>query len=90
MGHYVLAQNLATREWATYEPLDWVEAHRELIAEALQIHRRTVGGSLGLTGTRAEGRATVQDAAGAVVADMVWQTLTDAELVAAGVSPRMD
>jgi hypothetical protein len=79
--HVVLIDQL-TRNWHPYPPAEWGGHSCNTILDYYRkMHRDTViGGELRHLGSREEGRVTVTDAAGRLLIDYRWMTLTAEEL----------
>lgn len=78
----VYLHDLQRDEWATCDPVAWLDGYRDLIGDALAIQAKTLGGTLALTGTAEVGRVTVSAPGGVIVADAQWMTMTRAEVEA--------
>jgi hypothetical protein len=70
----VYLRDIRSKEWMSYTPGAWIPQYYARIEDALCVHRDTVGGSIGLTGTPERGRLTVCDVDGAVIYDFDWRT----------------
>jgi hypothetical protein len=68
--------------WHPYPPAEWVGySHNTMLDYVRKVHRdKAIGGELRHGGSREAGRVTVTDAAGRVLTQYRWVTLTAEEL----------
>jgi hypothetical protein len=81
----VLIDQISGSAWHPYPTAEWVGySHSTMLDYARKVHRENaIGGALRHAGSREAGRVTVTDAAGQVLIDYQWMTLTSEELEAA-------
>jgi hypothetical protein len=79
--HVVLIDDL-TGNWHPYPPSEWVAySYATMLDYVRKVHRdNALGGELRHGGSREAGRVTVTDAAGRILTQYRWVTLTAEEL----------
>lgn len=83
----VYVRNITYNTWQRFTPSEWIDAYRDCMAYAVEMHLRSMGGELIISGTPEHGRITLVHGDGDdIIANFDWYTMTISQAAGRGPS----